>query len=94
MDPLPEPQRHATLCVLTDVLIYLRSWTSGTDGVAPAKSAELNKLLNIVHNVPSFIDGTHMLGFDGQWFVKALGAFDARNGTQFATIYERALTEK
>jgi hypothetical protein len=48
-------------------------------------------LLDIVHNIPKFLEGTHSLGFDERWFAGALRAFDEHNATDMAARYAERL---
>jgi hypothetical protein len=61
------------------------------EGLPAERCAELNRLLNIVHNLPKFLEGTHSPGFDQNWFLEALQAFDEKNGTDLATRYTARL---
>jgi hypothetical protein len=90
MQPVSDNIRRALLAVLADVLIYARSWVSSPDGLAPEHCVELNRLFNLTHNVPGFIDGSYMLGFDEARFTGALLRFDQRNLTGFAKVYADA----
>jgi hypothetical protein len=72
------------------VLIYARSWVSSPNGLAPEHCVELNRLFNLTHNVPAFIDGSYILGFDEAWFTAALLRFDQKNRTGFAQVYADA----
>jgi hypothetical protein len=90
MQPVPDNIRKGLLKVLADVLIYARSWAASPNGITPEQSSELNKLLNITHNIPAFIDGSYMLGFDEAWFTAALKRFDQTNRTSFAQVYATA----
>jgi hypothetical protein len=87
-EQVPDAVRRALNRLLADVLIYARAAVSSLRGVTPERSVELNRLFNLVHNVPSFIDGTYPLGFDESWFRRALHEFDQRNGTDFAGVYQ------
>jgi hypothetical protein len=89
MQPVPDEIRRALLAVVGDVLIYARMCVSSPNGVSPDRTSRLNRLFNIVHNIPGFIDGSYSLGFDEAWFMSALGRFDQENGTGLATVYVR-----
>jgi hypothetical protein len=90
MQPVSDNIRRALLAVLADVLIYARSWVSSPNGLAPEHCSELNRLFNLTHNVPGFIDGSYTLGFDEAWFTAALLRFDQKNRTGFAQVYAGA----
>src|SRR5688572_30219504 len=89
MQPIPDEIRRALLAVVGDVLIYARACVSSQNGVSPDRTSRLNRLFNIVHNIPGFIDGSYSLGFDEAWFMSVLGRFDQENGTGLATVYVR-----
>jgi hypothetical protein len=90
MNPLSDQQRKAVQAVLAQALVSVRSYVStaaSRGGLDAATCRELNKLLNIVHNVPSMVEETYALGFDEAWFIRALRSFDERNGTSFARTF-------
>lgn len=93
MQSLSENQRRALHAVLKEVLVYARSWTNSVDVLSPERCSQLNKLFNLTHNVPSFIEGEHPFGFDEQWFTQALTDFDRANGTSFARTYSDELQQ-
>lgn len=82
MTVLSSSQQRALLRVLKPALVHMRAFASvssvdGHDGgVTTRHWKAVNALLNAVHNIPDWLEGTSAIPFDEARFVEALRRVD------------------
>jgi hypothetical protein len=94
--PMRDPRSPAALAMFGEVLSYVRTQLAiGSQGPGlPTEHCRLlNRLANMVHNLPSILAGTHVLfRFDDNWWLPHMRAFDRKLGTHLEITYQDALT--
>jgi hypothetical protein len=93
--PVQDGRAVATLVVLEAVLGHIRhEVTEGSlgGGLSHERSHIVNRLANMIHNLPKIIAGNHWaLRFDEHWLLSMMRAFDRRAGTRLENVYRDAL---
>ena len=90
----PEAVRHALLDLVASILVHVRVFTAGGcrgRGLSAEHCCQLYRLADMSHNIPAIVEGTYTFGFDEEWLLSELSAFDHDYGSQLAQEYREAL---